>query len=83
MDWIKITETTRPEFEQQVFLIEVGEKESHISLGSLKSIDKNGLNWKIGNNGSDDIFKLFSGMSQINSSFNPTHYCIPTLPSIV
>ena len=77
IDWIKITETTKPEFDEMVLLLEKGSKENKIDVGKLTAITRDGLVFKHGTDPLDfgNFFNQFG-----KSSFRPTHFARINLP---
>lgn len=78
MEWIKLTEDNRPNFDQTVFLMEkrIDESKSVVDCGSLISINASGLQWKTSSN----QYSFFGGSNNLKQLFTPTHYCEITIP---
>jgi len=74
-NWIKIkTVADLPPFDRPVLLYEKKDGKEYAVVGSLKSVDGSGYNWKVG--GSSDIFNFndIFGM-KTPSPINPSHWC--------
>lgn len=83
MEFIKITDVVRPNFNETVFLLEkqTDKKTNVVAAGYLKSIDSNGLNFHV--QGQENPFDVFFGgsVSAKATKFKPTHFCRIVLPN--
>ena len=75
MKWIKIDENNLPKFGQKVFLLEMlDDVNNHQASGYRVTALNGGYRW---------VANVMAGDNYIGNGvwINPTHYCVPELPS--